>query len=78
MTEKRARIRYVFNGTAISVQERFEMMGGRKGTDGQTEIIQRSVGWFVQLSTGASLCLGPEKPDIAQGDTVRMTIEAVA
>lgn len=78
MSEVRTRTRYVFSGKAIAVQERFEMVSGRKTADGQTEIVQRSVGWFVQLSAGASLYLGPNKPDIAQGEEVRITIEAMA
>ena len=76
--EARARVRYVLMGQVIAVQEQFEVTGGRKGADGQTEITRRSIGWFLQLSAGASLYVGPDKPDIAQGDTVRMTIEAQA
>lgn len=34
-------------------------------------------GWFVQLTPFASLYLGPDKPDIAKGDRVRVTIEKV-
>ena len=54
------------------------MTGGHKGGDGQTEITRRSSGWFLQLSAGASLYVGPDKPEIAKGDTVRMTIEVQA
>lgn len=76
--EAGARVRYVLMGQVIAVQERFEVMGGRKGADGQTEIMERSIGWFLQLSAGASLYVGPDKPEIAKGDTIRMTIEVQA
>lgn len=69
--------RYVFVGDVVAVEERFETIGARKGVGGQTEFVRRSIGWFILLQGGASLYLDDQKPAIAKGDRVRLTLEVV-
>lgn len=66
--------RYRFNADVLDVVEHFEVVGGRKSDEG-TEILKRSIGWFMHLSTCASIYLGAEKPSIAKGDKITIIIE---
>lgn len=78
MTGAAPNTRYILQADVLDVEERFEAVAWRKIDANNSECTKRSVGWFLRLSATASLYLGPDKPDLAAGDAIRITIEKVA
>lgn len=76
-------IKYVINTRVRSVAEEFKMTNYRKvkGTDGApdyTESDRVSLGWFILLEGSyEKLGVGAEKPVMAKGDRVTITLEKV-
>ena len=71
-------MRYVFNCFAKDVKELTTVVRSWKDAAGdvQTEVL--SLGWYVTLSLGGtdiSLSLGEDKPLLAAGDKIKLTLE---
>jgi hypothetical protein len=66
-----ANARYVSKCVALSVEERHrdEWDEASKGTK------KVSVGWFVRVTESSAVYVGMEKPDIKEGDKMRLVLE---
>lgn len=67
-------MRYVFTTKLVSVEEKFRTIRAKKVGD-QVQEETESLGWFLRLSESSAICVGAEKPDLAAGDLVTLTIE---
>ena len=69
--------RYVIETTVLGVLEHTRRVWkGFAGREAQFDY--ESLGWFVHFNgSHEMLGLGPDKPDVAMGDKVRITIERI-
>jgi hypothetical protein len=65
------RARYVSKCVALSVEERFKS----EWDEAAKEVKKVSVGWFVRVSESSAVFVGMEKPDIKEGDKMRLALE---
>lgn len=72
-------MRYIINTEIVHVEEEFKpayIVGSGIGKDAQ--FITQSLGWFAYLQgSHEALHLGMDKPTLAKGDKVRITVEKV-
>lgn len=66
---------YVGYCTVDRVFEKEEVLRTWKEGD-ETKQIKRSLGWFMQIGD-AAIGLGEDKPDIADGDKIKIAISKV-
>jgi hypothetical protein len=67
---------YVINTRVKRVEERVERFNWHRDADGQSTCDTRSIGWWVVLEgSWEGLYLGNERPTLAVGDAVRVTLE---
>lgn len=73
------RVIYLINSEVVEVVEEFKpayVIGSGIGKD--AEFVNQSLGWFVYLKgSHEALHLGPDKPTLAKGDKVKITVEKV-
>lgn len=69
-------MRYTFTAQVLNVEEKFapERTVG-KDTDGQWLHESASLGWFITTTNNISYGVGAERPGIAKGDTIKITLE---
>lgn len=70
-------IRYTWNLKVLVVEERKKVITTQKEEDGSIATIVDPTGWWVVTEDNIAHGLGFDKPDIAKGDTVRMTMEKI-
>jgi hypothetical protein len=63
--------RYVSKCVALSVEERYRS----EWNEAAKETKQVSVGWFVRVTESSAVYVGMEKPDIKEGDKMRLVLE---
>lgn len=72
---------FVYSAKVLSVVERQAVVRSFVRDRGQpTEQVEaetRSEGWFLYLEGNISIGVGPDRPDIVEGDELRITIERV-
>lgn len=70
-------MRYIINSEVISVEEHF-VPCYLSGIGPDAKFHDVSEGWFVFLKgSHEALGLGPDKPTLAKGDKVKITVEKV-
>lgn len=69
--------RYVLTGRVISVEEKRVKLAAVQDSDGKWSVPEMGIGWFVRIAQSSSIFVGIEKPDIAVGDMIRMTMEKI-
>ena len=71
---------YTFTAKVLAVEEKFapdRPVG--KDAEGKWQFEQASLGWFITVAMGNAISygVGTERPEIAKGDAVRITLEKV-
>lgn len=73
-------MRYIINSEVISVEEEFKpayIIGS--GVGAAAQFINQSLGYFAYFKgSHEALHLGMDKPTLAKGDKVKITVEKVA
>lgn len=66
--------RYVWETTLDDVVHKELTVGGRKNSDGTSELFTESRGWYF-IFDGMALNVGDVKPSFQKGDKIRLLIE---
>lgn len=73
--EAKVKVRYLIPTTVTLVEERFRRVH-LHGAGDAAQFREESLGWFVWLEGSYEMLgVGPEKPALAIGDRIRITIE---
>ena len=69
---------YSFYSTVDKIEERSKIVSGYKDENGQGITEEKNLGWFIHLAgSREALGVGPEKPDLEVGQSIKVMLMPV-